>query len=171
MSHLRSGKQRPEVVVGLAASVVELDLVPADLHPVDRLTLTVGTQRVDREEARRAERLVTGTPPLSPPPIVSWRSPAIPPNWRALMSRFQSLVYVVPVEALGDVLVADDDGLIVGEERAAADVIGVAVGVHEVADRLGAPPRIASTHGLPGAARAMRRRPSTRRRCRRRPSG
>jgi hypothetical protein len=124
----------PEVVVGLGLGMVQLDPRPADVERRRVAERRVGPQRAGGEEA---------------PPVAADAELQLGGDATELAGVDQEVPVVgelVAIEPGAHVLVADDGGPLVPgldrrrrEGRAATDVIGVAVRVHQRADRVGRP--------------------------------
>ena len=125
-SHSTLGDPAPQVVVGFTTGVVEFDRVVADGDGVVIVDDMIRAQRRGRNELGRR----------------SHSEVAAYTTELAGVDAYVPVVGVgVSVESVVDVAVADHGHAIEcgGEVRAPADVVGMPVGVHEVADRRGGP--------------------------------
>ncbi len=145
ISQRRSGSQAHRWSSVSAAGVVQLDPLAADVERGRVAERGVGAQGAGREEPS----------PVAPDAEVQLGRDAA--ELAGVDQQVPVVGQLVAVEPGGDVLVADDlrspvtgVDLCRRERRAAADVVGVPVGVDERPDRIDGPSPDRGVHGRPG---------------------
>ncbi|CAB4852954.1 unannotated protein [freshwater metagenome] len=139
------------MIVGLAAAVMELDRFVSHGDGMVRGEGFVRSQRAAGKEASRRWVGLHGHADIAIADTEVEVEIAGKPTELAVVDDQVPVVrVVVAVEAGGNVFVADHVWVVVAEERAAAHVIGMTMGVDEVLDRQGRPGAERSAHGLSG---------------------